>query len=78
MEAEYDFTGGVRGKYFARYHQVTNIVRVKESPFVAPPLTGSSGQHADASTVQIAAFPVYQSPRVEYTQPAEVSLPAAS
>ena len=77
MEAEYDFTGGVRGKYFARYHRAAQIVRVKESPFVAQPLTESSGQHAHESTVKIGGDPVYQSPRVEYSQPpAEVSLPA--
>jgi hypothetical protein len=26
MRAEYDFRGGVRGKYAKRYHQGTNIV----------------------------------------------------
>jgi len=71
MEPEYDFIGGVRGKYFARYHQISQI-RVVESPFLAPPMTGSSGHHADESTVQIGAEPVHQSPRIE------VSLPATS
>ena len=75
MEAEYDFTGGVRGKYFARYHRAALIVRVKESPFVTQPLTESSGQHADESTVKIGGEPVYQIPRVEYSQPALPAVP---
>jgi len=26
MRAEYDFSGGVRGKYYKRYHEGTNVI----------------------------------------------------
>ena len=38
MKPEYDIRGGVRGKYFERYQQATNItvgITFGESPFVA-------------------------------------------
>ena len=70
MEDEYDFTGGVRGKYFAQYHRVSRLVLTAGSPFVASAQT--NGQGADDSTLQIVVAtnrPAYQKPHVEYNLP---------
>ena len=74
MEAEYDFTGGVRGKYFARYHGV-RVHLAEGSPFVASPSTESSGYPANESTLQIVAtaHPVYHRSDVEYNLASEVN-----
>jgi len=43
MRPEYDFRGGVRGKYFERYHAERARVRVviDDSPFIASSTGGS-------------------------------------
>jgi len=74
MEAEYDFTGGVRGKYFARYHGV-RVHLAEGSPFVASPPTDSSGYPANELTLQIVVttHPVYQGPSVVDNLASEVN-----
>lgn len=66
MRPEYDFRGGVRGKFYRRY---VGAVRLRDSPWVQPQETASQGDHANQSTIQIVAEPVYRAPRLEVSEP---------
>jgi len=63
MRPEYDIRGGVRGKYFRRYME--SRLHPDESPWISVPATGSTGEHARESTIQVVVEPLYQAPRME-------------
>jgi hypothetical protein len=67
MRPEYDLRGGVRGKYFRQYSE---RVILQDSPWIHPQETESQGEHANQSTLQIGAGPVYVTPRLEVGEPA--------
>lgn len=75
MRAEYDFRGGVRGKYLERYRQGTHIVitvNFEESKFVAKSTSSArddeaafSAQMLDVITRPASYPPPYPSPKVQ-------------
>lgn len=69
MRPEYDIRGGVRGKYF-ELPQVTDALRLEDSPWIQPQVSESRGMHASQSTVQIGAEPIYLTPHLEVGEPA--------
>jgi hypothetical protein len=52
MRPEYDFRGGVRGKYFWR---TSGSEGLQDALRIQPLATGSTGKHASQSTFQIGA-----------------------
>ena len=41
MRSEYDIRGGVRGKYFERYHDQEPRVAIEDSPFITTSTVGA-------------------------------------
>jgi hypothetical protein len=68
MRPEYDIRGGARGKYFGQH--VGSPLRLQDSPWIQWPATESRGKHLDQSTVRIGAEPVYLTPHLEVSEPA--------
>jgi hypothetical protein len=50
MRPEYDLRGGVRGKYYERYHSLTFVQIIHDSPWVQRLSTASGGSHSNEST----------------------------
>ena len=64
MRDEYDFRGGVRGKYHAGYSAKV-LVTVIPNPWTYSTTTESCGTHAEQSTVRVGGELLYQSPQVQ-------------
>ena len=75
MRPEYDIRGGVRGRYFARYHsmkeQSESRVTVASNPFVMS-TDGANALGKDVGISREALAPIFISPRVQIGDPAEV------
>jgi hypothetical protein len=58
MKPEYDFRGGVRGKYYERYHAERNrvVVVIEDSPFIAWSTAGSAQSGGISYTLQSPAL----------------------
>lgn len=72
MKREYDFSGGVRGKYAGRYAQGTNLVRL--DPEVRALFPDSGAVHRALRTLATAGRPRTKRVRksVELAQPSRV------